>query len=498
MAAVRIEFARRQRRDPGAPEMREAISRMAVTAVFAVIAATVLASLVMSCGGLDSAGYVGAADLLRRGHLTDAVPIARVLPFDHPEAAAAPLGWVPAREPWHIAPRFPLGLPIVMVVARLAGSSGPFFVAPVLGAGAAVFAYLIARRSTDVATASLAAVFVAAGPTFVDQAIQPMSDVPATFWLLLCAWAAWDTRPRPALFAIAGGMATLTRPPLLLAVIAVAATARWPLNRRTLGGAAILFAFAAAFAAVQWRLYGHPLTSGYGSAGSLFAIGAIPGNVAVHLKWLTINYTPLAFVAFAAGAWRDRRFAVRATATFFAVALPYALYSSRFDDWEVTRFLLPGWVFVLLVCASGVTGLAGPARGPRWLVSATAAVLVLAASMAYLAARGTYDVWLMELKYPLAASWIAANTPPDAVVISELHSGSLRHYTGRTILRQASIPSGAVAATVRAVERSGRSTYVALETGTELTTFLEESAPLDVQPLATVRGVTMMRVGPRR
>jgi hypothetical protein len=158
-------------------------------------------------------------------------------------------------------------------------------------------------------------------------------------------------------------MATLTRPPLLLAVIAVAATARWPLDRRTFAGAAIIAAFTAALVAIQWRLYGHPLMSGYGSAGSLFALGAIPGNTAVHLKWLTINYTPLAFVAFAAGARRDRRLAVRAVVTLLAVALPYALYASRFDDWEVTRFLLPGWVFVLLVCASGVTGLTAASRG---------------------------------------------------------------------------------------------------------------------------------------
>src|SRR5229473_2876947 len=119
------------------PVVRDALTRMLTLAVFATMAAAILTGLVTSCGGLDSAGYVGAADLLLHGHLTEYVPVATLLPFVPATPAAAPLGWVAASQPFHIAPEFPLGLPMVMALARqLFGRTAPFLVAPTLAAAA--------------------------------------------------------------------------------------------------------------------------------------------------------------------------------------------------------------------------------------------------------------------------------------------------------------------------------------------------------------------------
>jgi hypothetical protein len=76
----------------------------------------VVTHVVTVCGGLDSAGYVGSARLLLSGHLMQYEPIARVLPFPNATAAAAPLGFVAAGQPYFISPRFPPGLPLLMAV----------------------------------------------------------------------------------------------------------------------------------------------------------------------------------------------------------------------------------------------------------------------------------------------------------------------------------------------------------------------------------------------
>src|SRR5207344_2272669 len=108
-AAARLALALLQRR--GRDDVYMATGRILILAVFAGMAAALVASIATACGGLDSAGYLGAADLLSRGHLTESVPIATLLPFGAPTAAAAPLGWVPAARPFVIAPEFPLGFP---------------------------------------------------------------------------------------------------------------------------------------------------------------------------------------------------------------------------------------------------------------------------------------------------------------------------------------------------------------------------------------------------
>jgi hypothetical protein len=187
----------------------------------------VVTHVVTVCGGLDSAGYVGSARLLLSGHLMQYEPIARVLPFPNATAAAAPLGFVAAGQPYFISPRFPPGLPLLMAVTLAAGGRvGPFVVAPALATVLLVFRF--ARRTADPVTAGLAAAITATMPIFVDMALQPMSDVPAAFWLVLSGSFLWRPRPRPRAIAaaLAAGMAILTRPPLLLAMLALGATTR--------------------------------------------------------------------------------------------------------------------------------------------------------------------------------------------------------------------------------------------------------------------------------
>jgi hypothetical protein len=167
------------------------IRRLAM-ALLAWQARLVFGSLVTSCGGLDSAGYLGQSRLLLSEHLTKRA-VARALPFDAATAtsAAAPLGFVPSAAPFTIAPRFPPGFPLVLAVARAtAGPSAPFLIPPLFAFGAVLCVALIVRARMGPIAAGLAGVLLASSPVFVDMALQPMSDAPAMFWTTLATYLA--------------------------------------------------------------------------------------------------------------------------------------------------------------------------------------------------------------------------------------------------------------------------------------------------------------------
>jgi len=478
------------------------LCRVTCLTVLAADLGLVLGRLVTACGGLDSAGYLGAARFLLAGRLTEFQPIARLLPFAGATAAAAPLGFVAAAQPFYIAPEFPLGLPLVMAAFRiLFGPSGPFYVAPVLGAATVALASATVRRSAGSTVALLAAVLVATNPIFLDMALQPMSDVPAAFWLVLAAFALWRPAPSGVAAGLAAGMAVLTRPPLLLACVALAATTRWRTRGQPILFAAITLGFVAGLLLLQWHLYGSPLASGHGSAGQLFTLAALRENVVHHAKWLVVVHTPLILVAFASAFFGDRRLAVGAGAVFLATAAPYLVYATRFDDWEILRFLLPGLVFVFMACACGVAVLVrgGAERVRTQLAVACVALVVAAASLGFLARHHVFDLWRQESKYPLVGDWFAKNTPANAVAIAALHSGSLRYYSGRATLRMEGVPEGKLLETVDALQKAGYEPYLVLEQPDEIEAYQRRFHPdaigsLKLYPRAEIRSVYIIRL----
>jgi hypothetical protein len=466
-------------------------------------ATVVFGHLVKSCGGLDSAGYFGESRLLLTGHITEPVPVARVLPFsaDVATAAAAPLGFVPAAVPFTIAPRFPPGFPIVLAAVRaLAGASAPFYVAPVLGFAGVICLGVIARARMGTIAGLLGAVLLGCSPVFVDMTLQPMSDAPAMFWTVLAAFLAWRARPWSIGSGVAAGMAILTRPPLALAAAVLLLVTPWQSWRRAVTFAAIVAAFVALLLVLQWQMYGHPLRSGYGTAGELFTWASVPPNSLLQITWLLTIHTPLVVLLFAAGAWVDRAFAWRAGLMFLAVAFPYVIYAPRFEDWEILRFLLPGLPFVFGVCACGLVGLAGSARPVRAAVAST--VVALAAvlwSSHVVSSRHVLELQEPERKYPLVGSWFAANTTDRAVAVAALHSGSVRYYSGRATLRMDALPPGRLGETVSSLQRAGYEPYAVLEQGDEFEEFSRRFQPdavagLTQEPLVQIRGVYVLRL----
>ncbi len=462
----------------------------------------VIAHVVTACGGLDSAGYVGSARLLLSGHLTQYEPIARVLPFPNPTPAATPLGFVPAGQPYFISPRFPPGLPLLMAITlAVGGRLGPFVIAPALAIATVCLVFRFARRTADPVTAGLAAAITAVTPIFVDMALQPMSDVPAAFWVVLSASLLWRPRPRATAAALAASMAILTRPPLLLAALALGATTGWETRRQAVTFAAIVGATAALFLALQRHLYGNALVSGYGTAGQLFALASLAHNVRFYGEWLLYVCTPALPLLFAIGAIADPRLGLRAGAVFLAVSAPYLVYAPPFEDWEILRFLLPGLPLVFVVCAKGIVAIGRPRDRPvaAYGVATIAAVVLAAGSYAFLQRQHVFDIGVQEQRYRLVGEWFAAHTSPHAVAISSLHSGSLRIYAGRPTVRAELLPDGSLVETVSALERAGYVPYVALEQGDEFEEFNRRFHPLsdarlDIIPEGRVRGVAFLRL----
>lgn len=468
---------RRHASADGAQRLADETSTIGLWALLLLGPALWLHYLVVACGGLDSHGYVSAADLLTNGRL-HAPQATQWLPLDRPIDALAPLGYISSQDGRAIVPEFPLGLPLVMALFQLAfGTSGPFYVSPLLGAGTVALTFVLMRRVSTPLAAAFAGAVIAVHPLFFTYAIQPMSDVTATFWLVLAVTLLSGHHPRPLAAGMAAGLALMTRPPLGLPALVLPFL---PLFRSGAGVVARYFvglvAWLIVLMALQWAMFGSPFTSGHGAASVVFSFDALPHNLWAHAKWLLFLHTPMLLLALAA-AWRfgNRRFLVAALIVFLAVSAPYMLYRVPFDDWEMLRFLLPGLVFLLMAASDGTVRVC-----ERFLPRAAVPMTVLAVAVAigvsshrYLQERQVFRLAAAESKYPAVAAWFSENSTPDDVVLASLHSGSVRHYSGRLTLRWDRIPSERMADVVDAISDRGGSAFLVLDGGAERQQFAD-------------------------
>jgi hypothetical protein len=362
--------------------------------------------------------------------------------------------------------------------------------------------YAIVRREGGALAGGVAAALVSIHPIVVAYSLQPMSDVPAAFWLVLATFLVTRAPAWPVAAGAAAGMAMLTRPPLALAAVVLAFIALEkgrPALIRLLAG---FVPFAIGLALLHTMLYGAPTASGYGDTGDLFAVAALPENVRVYGRWLLSVHTPLLLVL-AAAAWigAGRRFAVIASAMLAAVAIPYLFYVPSYDDWETLRFLLPGLLFLLMAAALASVRLLD-AWMPPPAAALTAAVLSAVACLSwyhYVDNRQVFSLWLAESRYPRVGEWVTRNSAPDAVVLSSLHSGSIRYYSGRTTIRWDRVPPNQFAPMVAAISERRRPIFLVLDGRSEREEFEQRFAPrhlggVRIEPLDGFQNVTLAGV----
>jgi hypothetical protein len=213
-------------------------------------------------------------------------------------------------------------------------------------------------------------------------------------------------------------------------------------------------------------LYGGVAQSGYGGPGELFQVGRLSAGLINVVKWTTVTHTFLLWPAWAGSMWvlRDRRQPLFLSLVAVAAAAPYFFYL-RYDDWESTRFIVGSVVLILAVIAEGLYVVANRKLAPALRLPACAMLVMICAmgSSRFLHSGYLFDLWHGEQKYPLVGEWFRANTPPRAVILSLLHSGSIRYYGHRDTVRWDLVPEDSLAATVNSLAAHDRPVFLALD-----------------------------------
>jgi hypothetical protein len=412
------------------------ISSRAAIAAMLVIAAVYCIALIghgeADAGGADSSGYLTQARLWRRGQLAVPVEMLRKLGLpDEFDRSFMPLGFVRGSQPGVMVPSYPPGLPLhFAAIESLFGERALRAVNPLLATGSLILLFLLARSGGAIAGWAFASVaLLAASPVFISYSLQPLSDIPATFWALVAIYLATRT---PAGAGVAFAIAVLVRPTsvLLLPALLVLIPPR-RLIRFVAAGAP--FAIFQLF--LNRYLYGSPFVSGYGSLSDLVSVEGFSERLSHYTYWLGTLF-PLAFpFGFAGLAVRrmDKRQRVACAVWFGAIFLFYCCYSV-YETWWYTRFLLPAIPAFLMLGA--VAGTAAVRRYPALSTALAIAVTVVLVSMqTRLTVKKTAWNVSSEAWYRNAVVHAQPFLRRDAVVIAAANSGALYHYAGITPLR---------------------------------------------------------------
>ena len=450
---------------------------------FAIVIAAAAAGAGIACGtyaasSSDASGYVSESRLIASARLATDEPLARAVAWPNATWAFSPLGYRPGSEPGELVPTYPAGLPLVMAPVRLiAGELAVYLVVPLLGAIAVLATYSVGTRLHSRIAGLIAAFLLATSPIVLFQIVQPMSDVPVTAWWTLALLFALAPFPGGPLAAgAASGLAILTRPNLMpFALVIALVVANIPRGRderrrrfdRLVGFAAGITPAVGAQFLMQWRLYGSPMASGYGSAGDLYALNTIVPNAVGYARRMIHGEGPALALAVAAlivsaiirtrpaGVPPLKRTIVLAAIAVGIVAASYLPYAV-FAEWSYLRFLLPA--FPLLFVLAGALIVNAVLRFPPQLRATTLlCVLAIAGSFNIVRAQQeqAFAMQRYESRYRFAGRYLASALPPNALVITGQESGSARYYTNLPILRwdQLDVDLDTAIAALRALRR---------------------------------------------
>lgn len=497
--------------ESGRAAERPVRNRLAVAAgagAIAVYAAILGAHASRAAGGSDSSGYLNEARSLARGTVTDPVPLIDRLGLDDRFAPAfIPLGFVPSARPREMTFYYPPGLPLHMAAAAtVAGwDRGPFWVAP-LCAAAAVWLLFVFGRDVGLSAPQAAAgsAILAVHPAFLFEALQPMSDVPATAWslaVLLCARRSRMDARWAAGAGAAFGIAFLIRPAsilLLLPALVFLGTDRRRLAGFVAGGIAPFLVFVG----FNLAAFGRPFLTGYARGGLLDALAweNFPARVRHYAHWLSATLTGLVLLGWLVSL-PDRRILRRDRAAFllwFSAFFLFYCFYGPYETWWYLRFLLPAFPALILAFALALRHAvdAAATRVPRRIAGATAALavaVVLALEIRQVRRLRVRAIVADESTYPDVARWAAAEMPPDALVVAMQMSGALRYYTGFAAARWDGIPDALWPPLLAAAAREGYRPYALLFPFEENEVVRRIPGPWT--PIAVRHGVSLWRLG---
>ena len=211
----------------------------------------------------------------------------------------------------------------------------------------------------------------------------------------------------------------------------------------------------------------------------MYAGQSLADNARIYGQALLLTHVPvwLLLVLSAFIEKQIRRFALWSLVLIAASITPYLLYF-RFDHWETLRFILPAVIVLDIAAAAGAAALLERVT-PVVRVAGTLALAAFVAIHAgtFLQRQGVPLLMDQERRYTLTADWIDQYTPATALVIAGQHSGSVRHYAGRTTLRWDLLDPKDLEPVVRGARERGRAVFAVLE-GNEQAAFRDRFAPV--------------------
>ena len=412
-----------------------------VGAVAVAASITAVAFNTFAATGSDASGYLSYAGLLQDGQLMRPEPLAAIAKWTDGPTTLAPLGWRAALEPGFQVPTYAIGLPLLIAPFHaLAGVPGASLVIVATLGIATVATAALANRLAGGVAAVIAAVWFATSPVALFESMQVMSDMPVTAAWMVCWWLVFKRHGLAA--GIAAAIAVLIRPNLaplaVLPLLALAARRRpdavgWDFSPAIKSAIPIAVAIAVV-ASVQWLHFGSPLRSGYGTATEIYAVSNIAPNARLYAQWLVATHGPWLFIAPLALVIA-RRELVWTFAFAMLVILAYLVYAV-FESWTYLRFMLPAMAVAMIAVSMLMTTVLR--RAPVTVrVPAVAAGLLALASLNVAAARehGVFRFADRQDRGRVIGERLADLLPVNAVIVSSEHSGTMRYYTGRTVVR---------------------------------------------------------------
>jgi hypothetical protein len=455
---------------PGSPAGRRRSLRWSYlvgAALLAGYAAFLIRHAAFAVGGSDSAGYANIARRLKTGKLVSRPrSLDRIGLPDEYAQNFIPLGFMNGPRPATMTPFYPPGFPAHETVAALIAGwdLGPYLVSPFAAVLSALLIYLLGRDlGLPAGWALAAAAIFAAWPVLLFQALQPMSDVVATFWTTAAVFSARRARQH-RVWAVAAGagfaIAVLVRPTdaVLLFALAFALPATVP--------AWALFAaggvpFAGLLALYNLRCYGALFSTGYGRIELFkeFKLAQFPPRFRYYLLELFRTFSllvPAAWLAFAAdrrAAARDRGLLIAWFGSYLILFSFYRHYGSIVFD----RFLLPG----VPALALGSMLLVHRLATNRWL-RLVASFLVCATILFEIRSVRRLDILEIirdQSVYPETSRWASEVLPARSVVVAMQASGALEYYTDLAYIRWNWIDPASFARLRQEIERRGFSWF---------------------------------------
>ena len=414
-------------------------------ALLAAYGAFLVRHAAFAVGGSDSSGYANVARRLKSEALVSRPrSLERLSLPDEWAQNFIPLGFMNGPRPGTMAPLYPPGFPAhLLAAASIAGwRIGPYLVSPIAAVLSALLIYLLGRDLGLPSVWALAAAAIfAAWPVLVFQALQPMSDVVATFWTIAAVFCARRTRRAPAWALGAGaafGVAVLVRSTNAVLLLALACALPMTIRALTLFAAGGL-PFAGLFAAYNFRCYGAAWSTGYGKSELLkeFALSQFPARIRYYTTELLSSFTPLVPLAWLAVP-ADRRLAARdrlLLCVWFGSYLLLFSFYLHYGSIVFLRFLLPGVPALILGAALVGDRVLGERRASWTAVAALICVGVVVLEWRGVRRDNILEIVADQSVYPESCLWTAETVPPGAIVVAMQASGALEYYTDLTYVR---------------------------------------------------------------